>query len=98
MSRCKRRPSVQRSPIGAGDTVTITLPLGIVEYTLRVVDATSFAGVAATFAYGASPSALFHLGAGESFVEERIGPLADPLVLLVGAAVAAVAELQIWED
>ncbi len=59
------------------------------------MDATN-AGVAFTLAYIQNPTVPLHLAAGESYQEERMVPNAI-VTLRVGAAVAARAELVIWE-
>lgn len=98
MARCKRTTSVRSYLIPAAGAVDVPLAIDTTEYTLRVVDATTAAGVAFTFAYGDSPGSVFDFAAGESWQEEHIGPLAHILTLRLGAAVAARAELVIWEQ
>lgn len=94
--RCKRTSTIRSYTVPAGGTVDVVLGTDTTEYTLRVVDALGV-GVAWTLAYVASPSVLFHFTAAEGWQEERIGPMAAPLTLRIGCAVAAVGELVVWE-
>jgi hypothetical protein len=94
---CKRSSSTRWLLIAAGERVDVVLSAATVEYTLRVVDQSSFVGVAFTLAYLENPDSIFHFAAGESYQEENIGPLAGALTLKLGAAVAARVELIVWE-
>ena len=95
---CKRTSRIVNAAIAAGGTVDVTLPVQTAEYALRVVDAATLAGVAFTFAYLEDEHAAFHFAAAESWLEEGIGPLPGPLVIRLGAAVAARVELLIWSE
>ena len=83
--------------IAAGTTILVPLGTGVTEFSLQVVDATTFAKVAYTVAFRANASGLRHFAATETpYLERDIGPLRAPLELLIGAAVAAIAELTVW--
>lgn len=95
-TRTKRKPSLRSYAIAAGGTVDVSLPRTIVDFRVRVVDATTFAPIAWTLAYGSDPATLFHFTAGEQYQEEGIGGKAGPTRLTLGAAVAARVELIVW--
>jgi len=93
----KHMPLVINLGIAANTTSTLLLGTAVTEFSLRVVDATTFAPVAYTVAMRANASGLRHFAATDAPYQERdIGPLRAPLELLVGAAVAAIAELTVW--
>lgn len=93
----KRRSSVHAVGIPAGATADLSLGSGTVEFTVRVVDAATFVPIAFTFAYAGGASDSLHLLAGESYREDNIGPLSTPLIIKLGAAVAARGEVLVWE-
>lgn len=83
--------------IAAGTTITIPMGTGVTEFSLQVVDAATFAKVAYTVAMRANASGIRHFAATEApYLERDIGPLRAPLELLIGAAVASIAELTVW--
>lgn len=96
MSRCKRRPEVQRRTLSTEQT--FALGLGTVAFTLRVVDSAN-APVAFTVGWGEGSEAdeLFHLTAGEVYEVSDL-KLDQELQLTVDSATATdVAELITWE-
>lgn len=93
---CKRSPLIRSADIAAGGTEDVTLADSTVEYTLRVVDAATLAGVAFSFAYATDPTTLFHFAAGESWADDRM-VLSGPLTIRVGCTVAALVELLVWQ-
>jgi len=94
--RCKRSSQVRKAVVPAAGVVEVVLQLATVEYTLRVVAAAGFAGVAWSLAYADGPSTLLHFAAGEGWQEERM-QLAGPITLRIGAVAGAIAELVVWE-
>lgn len=94
MARCKRRPTVHRREIGA--ELRFELDANTAEFTVRVVDA---AGAPSAWELGFAPAVAerMHFAAGESWVEDDLS-LEDALELvIVGSAVADVAEIIVWE-
>lgn len=95
--RCKRTWQVRSATIPAAGTLDLSLSTATIEYLIRVVDVATFAGVAFTLANGSDASTVLHLQAGESYQEERIGPVASAPVLRVAAAAGAKVELVVWD-
>lgn len=91
----KRTSSVLDAAVAAGGTTDITFPVGTIEYTVRVVDA-SLTPVAFTIAYASAPASQLHLVAGESYNEPNIGNIAASLVVRIGCAVAGTIEVLSW--
>lgn len=95
MSCCKRLPRLDTEALAAGGTVILSLDEAVVAFTVRVVDATTYAPVAYTLGFDAAD--VFHFAAGEAYTEDRLS-LADSIELRAGAAVAARVELVTWRD
>lgn len=95
--RRKRIPTIRTYAIAAGGTVDVQLERRTIEYAVQVVDATTFAAVAWTLALARDPTARRHFAATDPPLhEENVGARAQPIVLQLGAAVAATAELIVW--
>lgn len=94
--RTKRVPTIRSAAIAANGTVDLPLERGICAFSVAVVDAATFAGVAWTLAYESDPSSVRHFAAAAApYVEDdlRFGPN----VLRLGAGVAARVELIAWK-
>ncbi len=96
--KTKRVATIRTLDIAANVPALIVLEKGVAAYSVRVVDATTFAAVAWTLGYEADPNSVRHFAAtAEPYTENDLGQRFGPLALWLGAAVAARAELIVWK-
>ncbi len=95
--KCKRRLSITRYAVPAGDAVAVNLSADTVELLIRVVDpAAANAPQAFGVAVVGAESAVWHLAAGEAWRDDDM-QLGAPLGLVVSAAQGTVVEVARWE-